>query len=270
MTTGICNPPLVYFLPDHTKFKERTAFMNIPDTLRSRGRKPNELRELRFKRDYLDFAEGSCLVSFGRTRVLCAASIDDRVPPFLIGSGQGWITAEYAMLPKSAKQRITRERIRSGRNHEIQRLIGRSLRSVTDLTKLGERTIYLDCDVIQADGGTRTTSISGATIALYDALFFLKNNDLIKEWPLNNLVSAVSVGMVEGEICLDLDYSEDSIADVDFTVVKTDLGRYVEIQGTAEHATFDMEQLQHMLKIADKGIETIFQAQKEVLKLDRK
>ncbi|RJP18244.1 MAG: ribonuclease PH [Candidatus Omnitrophota bacterium] len=241
--------------------------MNGPESQRTGGRKFDELRKVKFERRYLDFAEGSCLVSCGRTRVLCAASVEDRVPPFLVGSGQGWITAEYSLLPKSTIQRITRERARSGRSQEIQRLIGRSLRSVTDLAKLGERTIYIDCDVIQADGGTRTTSISGAAVALYDALTFLKENGIIREWPLSSLISAVSVGLVDGDLCLDLDYSEDSIADVDLTVVKTESGQFVEIQGTAEHATFGMEQLQQMLSLADEGIKRILAAQKEILNI---
>lgn len=234
---------------------------------RSEGRLLDEMRNLSFERGYLDFAEGSCLVSFGRTKVICSASIDDRVPPFLLGSGQGWVTAEYAMLPKSTKQRISRDRARSGRSQEIQRLIGRSLRSVTQLKLLGERTIYIDCDVIQADGGTRTASISGAMVALYDAIRFMRKHNLISENPLRELVAAVSVGLVNGVPHLDLDYSEDSIADVDFNVVKTESGRFVEIQGSAEHNTFDRDQLNQMLKFADAGIDRIVQAQRAVLKL---
>jgi len=185
--------------------------MTVNQIAREGDRPFNQMRELKFERNYLAFAEGSCLVSFGRTKVLCSASIDDKVPPFLIGSKQGWVTAEYAMLPKAAKTRTPRDRGRNGRNQEIQRLIGRSLRSITDLTKLGDRTIYLDCDVIQADGGTRTASITGAVIALYDALTFMKTNHLIAEWPLRELAAAISVGIVDGKVCLDLDYSEDSI-----------------------------------------------------------
>jgi ribonuclease PH len=234
---------------------------------RPAGRLLDEMREIRFERGYLDFAEGSCLVSFGRTRVICSASIDDRVPPFISGSGQGWITAEYSMLPKSTKQRIPRERARSGRSQEIQRLIGRSLRSVIDLNKLGERTIYIDCDVIQADGGTRTASISGAMVALYDSMRFMLKHQLIGEIPLRELVAAVSVGLVGGHVCLDLDYSEDSIADVDFNVVETASGLFVEIQGSAEHKTFDRNQLDQLLDIADKGIGRIIQAQREILEL---
>lgn len=243
--------------------------MTLPNPTRSEGRSLNEMRDITFERGYLDFAEGSCLVSFGRTRVICSASIDDRVPPFLMGTGQGWVTAEYSMLPKSTRQRTPREKIRAGRSQEIQRLIGRSLRSVTALPLLGERTIYLDCDVIQADGGTRTASISGCAVALYDALQFMLKNRLIAEFPLRELVAAVSVGLVNNTICLDLDYSEDSIADVDLNVVKTESGRFVEIQGSAEHNTFDQEQLNHLLKVADEGIARIISAQRAILKLEK-
>ncbi|MEW6238315.1 MAG: ribonuclease PH [Candidatus Omnitrophota bacterium] len=232
------------------------------------GRSINELRAIEFQRNYLDFAEGSCLVTIGRTRVVCAASIDDRVPPFLTGSGQGWVTAEYNMLPKSSKQRIPRDKARSGRAQEIQRLIGRSLRCVTRLDKLGERTIYIDCDVIQADGGTRTASITGAAVALYDAMKFLMSIGLIKEWPLRDLVAAISVGLVDGKILLDLDYSEDRAADVDFNVVKTGSGEFVEIQGAAENKTFDQNQLILMLEAADAGIKRIVTAQKQTLGIE--
>ncbi len=239
--------------------------MNAMEWERPSGRRLNEMREISFQRNYLDFAEGSCLACFGKTKVICAASIDDRVPPFLQNSGQGWVTAEYAMMPKSTKQRTRRDRGKNGRVHEIQRLIGRSLRSVTDLTKLGERTIYIDCDVVQADGGTRTVSISGAAVALHDALTFMKENELITEWPMKELIAAVSVGMAEGIICLDLDYSEDSIADVDFNVIKTESGKFVELQGTAEQETFDRDQLNRLLEMADAGIQNIIREQKAVL-----
>ncbi len=242
--------------------------MRTSELIRSEDRTSGEMRKMSFKRGYLEFAEGSCLVSFGRTKVICSASIEDRVPPFLVGSGQGWVTAEYAMLPKSCKQRVPRERSRSGRAQEIQRLIGRSLRSVTDMEQLGERTVYLDCDVIQADGGTRSASISGCTIALYDALSFMLKNGMIREWPIRELVAAVSVGVVDGQICLDLDYSEDSVADVDLNVVKTESGKFVEVQGSAENATFDIEQLNEMLRIADKGIHEIIVQQKNILEID--
>lgn len=232
---------------------------------RENGRLFNQMRELTFERNYLAFAEGSCLVSYGRTKVLCTASVDDKVPPFLVGSGQGWVTAEYAMLPKSTKERTPRERARSGRSQEIQRLIGRSLRCITDLNKLGEKTIYIDCDVIQADGGTRTASITGAVVALYDALTFLHGNKLISAWPLREFAAAISVGIVEGQVCLDLDYKEDSAADVDFNVVKTESGEFVELQGTAEQNTFNQVQLENLLAVANEGIEFIIKMQKNIL-----
>ncbi|MFB3789333.1 MAG: ribonuclease PH [bacterium] len=232
---------------------------------RAEGRLVDEMRPITFQRSYLDFAEGSCLVSFGRTRVICAASIDDRIPPFLLGSGQGWITAEYSMLPKSTRQRTSRDRAKSGRSQEIQRLIGRSLRSITDLNQLGERTLYIDCDVVQADGGTRSAAISGAVLALHDALAFMKKNKILREWPLREMAAAVSVGLVEETVCLDLDFSEDSVADVDFNVVMTETGRFIEIQGTAEHNTFDLNQLSQFLTLAGQGIQHILRAQREAL-----
>ncbi|MDX9755127.1 MAG: ribonuclease PH [bacterium] len=232
---------------------------------RGDGRLYNQLRNLSMERNFLAFAEGSCLVSFGRTKVICTASIEDKVPSFLAGSKQGWITAEYGMLPKSTKERMNRDRGFNGRNQEIQRLIGRSLRCVTNLDKLGERTIYIDCDVIQADGGTRTASISGAMVALHDALSFLKTNNLISEWPIKEMAAAVSVGIVDGRVCLDLDYSEDSVADVDFNVVQTESGQYVELQGTAEHHTFSNPQLLDLLTVAGEGIQQIVGFQKSVL-----
>lgn len=232
---------------------------------RNDGRNPDQLRPVTLERNYLEFAEGSCLVSFGKTKVICTASIEEKVPPFLVGAEQGWITAEYAMLPKSTVQRTSRDRNRSGRSQEISRLIGRSLRSVVDLTKLGERTIYIDCDVIQADGGTRTAAISGSAVALYDAFSFMRQVNLIQEIPLNGLIAAVSVGMVEGEVLLDLDYSEDSEADVDFNVVMTESGQFVEIQGSAEKGTFDNKSLNLFLELAENGISEIVQLQKNVL-----
>lgn len=237
----------------------------MTDLTRSGGRARDEMREVKLIRHYLDFAEGSCMAQFGRTWVLCTATVEDRVPPFLMGSGQGWVTAEYGMLPKSTKQRIPREKMKSGRVQEIQRLIGRSLRCVMDLDKLGEKTIYLDCEVIQADGGTRTASITGATVALADALRFLQKNGLIQNWPMKELVSAISVGLIDGKPCLDLDYGEDSAADVDFNVVKTESGKYVEVQGTGEHKAFDLDQLMDILAVADKGIEELFKLQRQVL-----
>lgn len=232
---------------------------------RSDGRSANQLREVTIQRNFMDFAEGSCLISYGRTKIICTAAIDDRVPPFLSGANQGWVTAEYGMLPKSTKQRISREKQKSGRSQEIQRLIGRSLRCVMDMNKLGERTIYLDCDVIQADGGTRTAAITGAAVAMTDALRFLQKHNLIQAWPMRELVTAVSIGIVDGVPYLDLDYSEDSVADVDFNVVKTEAGKYVEIQGTAEHRAFDRGQLDQLLALADEGIERLLKIQKSAL-----
>lgn len=241
--------------------------VNNQALVRANGRLFDEIRNFSFTRHYLDFAEGSCMVQFGKTKVICAASIDDRVPPFLVGTGQGWVTAEYALLPKSTKQRISREKSRGGRSQEIQRLIGRSMRSVIKLEALQERTVYIDCDVIQADGGTRAASISGATVALYDALMFMKKNGLITDWPMRELIAAISVGVVDGVVCLDLDYSEDSVADVDFNVVKTESGDYVEIQGTAEQKPFNLNCLHELLSMADVGIDMILQKQKEVLEI---
>lgn len=233
--------------------------------MRPSQRKPDELRPVRITRGYTRHAEGSVLVEFGDTKVICTASVVERQPPHLKGTSQGWVTAEYGMLPKSTKQRIPREKMKSGRVQEIQRLIGRSLRCVVDLDKLGEKTIYIDCDVIQADGGTRTASITGATVALVDALRFLQKNGLIQAWPMKELVSAISVGLIDGKTCLDLDYSEDSAADVDFNVVKTESGQYVEVQGTGEHKAFDLDQLMDILAMADKGIEELFKLQRQAL-----
>lgn len=235
------------------------------DLQRSNDRSLNQLRDISFERHYLDFAEGSCLVCFGRTKVLCSASVGDSVPPFLLGAGQGWLTAEYAMLPKSSHDRIARDRNRGGRAQEIQRLIGRSLRSIVNLEGIGERTIHIDCDVIQADGGTRTAAITGAAIALHDACSFMQSNGLVSAWPMKSLLAAVSIGLVDGQVCLDLDYREDSVADVDMNVVKTEAGQYVEIQGTAEQQDFSRDQLNHMLDIADQGMDELFRLQRKAL-----
>lgn len=232
------------------------------------GRAADQLRDVSIQRHFMEFAEGACLVCYGKTKVICTASIDDRVPPFLTGSGQGWITAEYAMLPKSSPTRVSRDKNRGGRAQEIQRLIGRSMRAVVNLNALGERTIYIDCDVLQADGGTRTAAITGAAVALHDALSFMAKHRLVSEWPMNAMAAAVSAGMVEGAALLDLDYSEDSNADADFNIVKTSDGRYLEVQGTAEHAPFDANQLQGILQLADSGIERLLAVQREALGLD--
>lgn len=210
--------------------------------------------------------EGSVLIEAGDTKVICTASVDDKVPPFLKGSGQGWVTAEYAMLPRSTPTRNPRDqRGPTGRAQEIQRLIGRSLRAVTDLAALGERTIWVDCDVIQADGGTRTASITGAFVALVEALDRLRQQGLLKEIPIRDYVAAVSVGIVEGEARLDLCYAEDSQARVDMNVVMTGRGELVEIQGTGEQAPFTRQELAELMSLAEKGIEELILEQKAVL-----
>jgi len=231
---------------------------------RSYGRTPEDLRPLRFERDYLDFPAGSCLVAFGRTRVVCAATVEEGVPRFLEGKGQGWITAEYSMLPASTVERSGREAARgrlSGRTQEIQRLIGRSLRSVVDMSKLGPVTITVDCDCLVADGGTRTASITGGFVALVDAI-----RSVDAEASVRDHVAAISVGMLGEEICLDLDYSEDVAADVDMNVVMTGSGNFVEVQGTAEGEAFAKATLDRMLDVAGRGIEQLIAAQRESLR----
>jgi ribonuclease PH len=236
---------------------------NRPPTARSDGRAPRELRPICFELGVQKWAEGSCIVHFGDTRVLCAATIADRVPPHLRGKGTGWVTAEYSMLPRATAERSDRESARGrigGRTHEIQRLIGRSLRGVVDLTRLGERTITVDCDVLQADGGTRTASITGGYVALAAALItYGMDRHLVAK------VAAVSVGVVNGLTYLDLDYSEDSKAEVDLNVVGTDAGAYIEIQGTAEGKPFDRAAANGMLDLADEGLARLFEAQTAVL-----
>ncbi len=234
---------------------------------RADGRAPNELRTVKITTNPLEFAEGSALIEVGRTRVLCAATIEERVPPWMRGKGTGWITAEYAMLPRATAERTQREATRGklgGRTHEIQRLIGRALRAVADLKKLGERSVLIDCDVLQADGGTRTASITGAYVALALALRrdFKPAN---AHWPLANQIAAVSVGIVDDLARLDLAYEEDSRAEVDMNVAMTDAGTFVEIQGTAEARPFDRAQLDAMLGLAASGIEQLFEAQRAAL-----
>ncbi|ERS11351.1 ribonuclease PH [Alcanivorax sp. PN-3] len=236
--------------------------------MRPSGRAPDQMREVSFTRHYTKHAEGSVLVAFGDTQVLCTASVEDGVPRFLKGKGQGWITAEYGMLPRATHTRSGREAARGkqgGRTLEIQRLIGRSLRAAVDLRKLGENTVYLDCDVLQADGGTRTASISGACVALVDAFSVLLERKRIKEDPLNGLIASVSVGMYNNEPVLDLDYPEDSNADTDMNVVMTQHGGFVEIQGTAEGVPFTREQSDTLLGMAEKGIQDIVRKQQEAL-----
>jgi ribonuclease PH len=236
---------------------------NRPASARSDGRAPRELRPISFELGVQKWAEGSCIVHFGDTRVLCAATIADRVPPHLRGKGTGWVTAEYSMLPRATAERSDRESAKGrigGRTHEIQRLIGRSLRGVVDLTRLGERTITVDCDVLQADGGTRTASITGGYVALAAALItYGMDRHLVAK------VAAVSVGVVNGLTYLDLDYSEDSKAEVDLNVVGTDAGAYIEIQGTAEGKPFDRAAANGMLDLADEGLARLFEAQTAVL-----
>lgn len=236
--------------------------------MRNDGRQLNELRPVSFVRNYTKHAEGSVLVSFGDTKVLCTASVEAGVPRWLKGQGQGWLTAEYGMLPRATGTRTQREAARgkqSGRTQEIQRLIGRSLRAMLDLKKLGENTIYIDCDVIQADGGTRTASITGAAIALIDALESLQRNKKLTQDPLLGLVAAVSVGIKDGKAYLDLDYSEDSTCDTDLNVVMTQAGGFIEIQGTAEDKPFTRDEADAMLALTDSGIRSLIDAQQKAL-----
>jgi ribonuclease PH len=237
--------------------------MSVAAPRRADGRVPNQLRPVKIVPDYLKFAEGSVLIRVGDTRVICAATIEDRVPGWLRGKGSGWVTAEYSMLPRAGTERSQREAARGqvgGRTHEIQRLIGRSLRGVVDLARLGERTVTLDCDVIQADGGTRTASITGAYVALARAMNRYGMGHL-----LTGQVAAVSVGMVGGVAHLDLDYGEDSSAEVDFNVVMTDDDRFVEVQGTAEHRSFAREQMDAMVDLAAAGIRQLFALQRTAI-----
>lgn len=238
--------------------------------MRPSGRSHDQLRPIRFTRRYTCHAEGSVLVEFGETKVLCNVSIDEKVPGFLKGKGQGWITAEYGMLPRSTGSRMQREAAsgkQGGRTQEIQRLIGRSLRAAIDMKQLGERTLTVDCDVLQADGGTRTASITGACVALYDALGILKDKGLIKTYPLKNLLASVSVGMVDGLAALDLDYAEDSKAETDMNFVMDAAGGFIEIQGTAEGKTFSLEEMQAMTELARTGIAQLITLQRAALGL---
>ncbi|MDK2871645.1 MAG: ribonuclease [bacterium] len=233
------------------------------------GRKPEELRPITIERGCLIYPEGSVRIKMGNTDVICTASLEDKVPPFLRGTGQGWITAEYAMLPRSTQVRTPRDSMvkgrPSGRTFEIQRMIGRALRASVALDKLGERTIWIDCDVLQADGGTRTASINGGFVALTEALYKLYKNGVIEEFPVRSFVAAVSVGIVEGDLLLDLCFEEDFKAEVDLNVVMNDRGDYIEIQGTAEHNTFSRSKLDELLDLAWNGIKRIIEIQKNVL-----
>lgn len=236
--------------------------------MRPDGRKNNEIRDVKVHRNFIGAAEGSVLISMGNTRVICTASIEDRVPLFLKDQKKGWITAEYSMLPRATQARVVREsstgRI-SGRTHEIQRLIGRALRSVVDLSVIGERTIWMDCDVIEADGGTRTAAITGAFICLSDALKYALRNGLIDKTPLKDYLAAISVGVVNGEPRIDLCYSEDSMAEVDMNVVMTGDGKIVEIQGTAEGTPFSKTALDSLMKLAEEGINSLIHMQKKLI-----
>lgn len=234
--------------------------------LRLDGRANEELRPVRIIPGLQPYAEGSAVIELGNTKVICAVSVDDRVPAFLRGEGRGWITAEYAMLPRSTSTRTAREEGRlGGRTHEIQRIIGRSLRAVTDLDALGQRTLTVDCDVLQADGGTRTAAITGSYVALVQALNTLVERGLIPTFPLKSGVAATSVGIVGGEMLLDLCYDEDSWAEVDFNVVMTSEGEFVEIQGTAEMSPFSKETIDSLLVLAERGIARLLEAQKAAL-----
>ena len=236
--------------------------------MRTDGRKPAQLRAVTITPRYIKTAEGSVLIEMGDTRVICTAKLEERVPPFLRNTGKGWITAEYGMLPGSSQTRIGRESARGkigGRTHEIQRLIGRSLRAVADLRSLGEKTIWIDCDVIQADGGTRTASITGAYVALADAVRGWLERGVIAVNPLKDAVAAVSIGVIEGKILLDLCYEEDSRADVDMNFVMTGAGKFIEVQGTAEAAPFTRRQMEKMAELAEQGVKELLKTQKKVI-----
>ena len=236
--------------------------------MRSDNRPANQLRDTKLTPGYLDHAEGSVFIEAGRTRVICTASVEDRVPQFLRNTGKGWVTAEYGMLPRATNTRMQRESTAGkvgGRTQEIQRLIGRSLRSVTNLQALGERTIWIDCDVIQADGGTRTASITGSFVALALAIEKLRERDVIRTIPLSDYVAATSVGIVDGEALLDLAYDDDSRADVDMNIVKTGNGRFIEVQGTAEAMPFGRDALMTLLDLADHGIKQLVEKQRAIV-----
>jgi ribonuclease PH len=229
------------------------------------GRKSDEIRKVTIKRNFIKYPEGSCLIELGNTRVICTASVEESVPPFLKNSGNGWVTAEYGMLPRSCDKRIPRGKD-SGRTYEIQRLVGRSLRTVTKMQELGERTIWVDCDVIQGDGGTRTAAITGSFVALADALHKLKKDGVLENIPIKDYVAATSVGIVGGDLLLDLSYEEDSKAQVDMNIVMTGSGEFIEIQGTAERKPFSKNQMNELLGLAKDGLEDLFDIQRSLLK----
>jgi len=236
--------------------------------LRQDGRMEGQIRPVKISRDFIKYAEGSVLIEMGGTKVICTASVEEKVPPFLKDKGRGWVTAEYAMLPRATQDRTQREAVKGrqgGRTLEIQRLVGRSLRAVTDMAEMGERTVWIDCDVIQADGGTRTASITGAFIALADAFTVLKRRNLIKKRPLTDYLAAISVGKVGGQIMVDLAYEEDSLAEVDMNMVMTGRGRYVELQGTAERAPFEKKDLDEFVAVGWRAIQDLVALQKELV-----
>ncbi len=236
--------------------------------LRQDGRMEGQIRPVKISRDFIKYAEGSVLIEMGGTKVICTASVEEKVPPFLKDKGRGWVTAEYAMLPRATQDRTQREAVKGrqgGRTLEIQRLVGRSLRAVTDMAEMGERTVWIDCDVIQADGGTRTASITGAFIALADAFAVLKRKNLIKKRPLTDYLAAISIGKVGGQIMVDLAYEEDSLAEVDMNLVMTGRGRYVELQGTAERAPFEKKDLDEFVAVGWRAIQDLIALQKELV-----
>ena len=236
--------------------------------LRQDGRREDQIRPVKISRDFIKYAEGSVLIEMGGTKVICTASVEEKVPPFLKDKGRGWVTAEYAMLPRATQDRTQREAVKGrqgGRTLEIQRLVGRSLRAVTDMAEMGERTVWIDCDVIQADGGTRTASITGAFIALADAFSVLKRKNLIKTRPLTDYLAAISIGKVGGQIMVDLAYEEDALAEVDLNLVMTGRGRYVEVQGTAERAPFEKKDLDEFVALGWKAIQDLVALQKELV-----
>ncbi len=237
-------------------------------TIREDGRAPDQLRPVKITRNWLDHAQGSCLIEFGKTRVLCAAAASEGVPRWRAGSGLGWVTAEYAMLPQATHDRSSRESVKGkigGRTHEISRLIGRSLRAAVDLSKLGENTLAIDCDVLQADGGTRTAAITGAYVALVDAVAHLKSQGAVKGDPITDSIAAISVGIIDGTPMLDLPYVEDVRAETDMNVVMTGSGKFIEVQGTAEGAAFDRSELDLLLGLAEKGCADLTRLQSEAL-----
>jgi ribonuclease PH len=236
--------------------------------LRQDGRMEGQIRPVKISRDFIKYAEGSVLIEMGGTKMICTASVEEKVPPFLKDKGRGWVTAEYAMLPRATQDRTQREAVKGrqgGRTLEIQRLVGRSLRAVTDMAEMGERTVWIDCDVIQADGGTRTASITGAFIALADAFAVLKRKNLIKKRPLTDYLAAISIGKVGGQIMVDLAYEEDSLAEVDMNLVMTGRGRYVELQGTAERAPFEKKDLDEFVAVGWRAIQDLVALQKELV-----